>query len=413
MDKTFFLNSPFIKMIAKYPNWTLSNPNKAPLNAKKVMQGNYQAFYSYKNQGLVTLPEIFPYAKPGYRLAFRLNTLKTHIMAFDIEKDRSPSWDQKLKDLPYSYVEQSMHGGIHAFMQITADKYHSSTYREFLNATTTELQALEKNSNHKGVEFLFNNHFITFTGNRLPDQNSDYLTFVKQLTYLTQNQTQQTRKQYVKLINQANQKQTQFFNQVLLPLKRSEKIHAKQNLKIDNLTKEKALNAIRRLRNDGAFYDELADISGQCHKIYQKGLTKYYHQPSDKLAGQPDMSRIEWGTLCSLRTQLKNKVDYDTESTITSAFKNCGLNASKPNELAIFMYELIMHLHDREQEPGMNEYIFLKYRPKWEEPRPIGNWLLYQCNQVTNALQALDNQKGQDKKHQHTKRHAYARQNQF
>lgn len=299
MDEAFFLNSPFIKMMANYPNWTLSNPNKAPLNAKAIIQGNYQSFYSYKNQGLVTLDQIFPFIKPGYRLAFHLDTLKTHMMVFDIEKDRNPSWDQKLKDLPYSYVEQSMHGGIHAFMQITDDKYHSATYREILNANTTELQALEKNSNHKGVEFLFNNHFITFTGNKLPDQNSDYLYFIKKLTYYVQHQTPQTRKEYVELTSQAYTNQTKFFDDVLLPLKKAEKIKPRLGLKDIVTDDDFKMNADDNALSDALYKQLIHDKRDQ--------LNNYYLNYRKSLkAPDADMSTIEYTACCKIYGSLKS-----------------------------------------------------------------------------------------------------------
>lgn len=159
-----FLDNTFIKNIATEPRWTISHPaEKKPMDAYLFMNESRLAGASFK-RGYNPLTDLYTLvdwltSSNMYptNLTYYLNGEINRQIVLDIEPTCPKGIaNDFITSLPWEYAETSLSGnGIH--LGLTLPKNHTLRF--------DKLTVLQSPDSY--YEYLFNNHYITFTMNQI------------------------------------------------------------------------------------------------------------------------------------------------------------------------------------------------------------------------------------------------------
>lgn len=159
-----FSQNPLIKTIANDKNWTVSDINKRPVDARYLLD-----YHQVRNASLlsdpyplVTLNELNTNENlQAVNRAYRLSALENRIFMIDIEPKTNDETLLKWAQFPAQYTEVSKNGGLHLLIQVPESLITPENQYLF-----NEITVIRDGDNNE-VEFLFNRHYITFT-KRIP-----------------------------------------------------------------------------------------------------------------------------------------------------------------------------------------------------------------------------------------------------
>lgn len=354
-----FNNNPLIKRISQIPQWTISDNNKHPLNIQSAIDTDfrYPKFFSYDRQGNLAPLADFDNKVPASltNRAIRLNTEKLHIFALDIEPEYNhDQWNQWLRWLPYDYAEFSTHNGIHMLVNIPDDVYNISEFKNYVNHRT-DVQFLEEEKSHQGIEFVFNRHFMTLTRRVIIDPQD--MPFE---SYPPRNDADRSKRI------------AQFILKVIKPA--DDKAHSDLNInrdilaKIDDTTKQQAAILKTYITKD------------EIDHAKQTAVAK-----AKNPEGGLDLSRLEWRFFSSI---------YGYYRQIT---KNAAYLTSLEQQLRISNVKELTKVINSDTVTAVTMAMIgqetLRPRPKWNTKRQGIPWLLSNCFKVIKYFTEKDNAK--------------------
>lgn len=154
-----FRQNPLIDKMKSDTEWTVSNNNKAPLDAKKLLYENYKMEYASlfeEPYPLVALTELDADPNLDYvNRAYHLDARKNRIFMIDVEPEATNDTLMNAMMCPAGYTEVSKRGGIHLLIEIPEDLITPEN-EYLLDTTVIKDEKLE-------IEYIFNNHYCTFT----------------------------------------------------------------------------------------------------------------------------------------------------------------------------------------------------------------------------------------------------------
>jgi hypothetical protein len=171
-DETYkaFYENPIIQRLADNEQWTLSNPDKKPLDVTEYLLTKdtatphiWGASFDRGHNPYVKLDVILQEFPTAWNHAYALNYLIDDIVVMDIEKTCPEAIKEQFLKLPYLYAETSMSGqGLHLIFE---------TPKCLTNyPIAAKKQKLQEK--HGYYEIMLN-HMITFTRNVLPEREPE------------------------------------------------------------------------------------------------------------------------------------------------------------------------------------------------------------------------------------------------
>lgn len=156
-SKQLFKQHPIIQRISENKRWTVSNDNKLPLNTHDLMSGFIRLANVYDEVNpLTTLNALDDNENlDAVNRTYHLNASQNRILMVDAEPDAPDDVLQRVLAFPAEYTEISRNGGVHLLIQVP-EHLITEENRYLFDLTVIK----DKDLN---VEYLFNNHFCTFT----------------------------------------------------------------------------------------------------------------------------------------------------------------------------------------------------------------------------------------------------------
>ncbi len=148
-------------LLPAYHTWAFRLNAETPLNATKAANLKWRGARSDDTDATMPLTTLHTLLPAYHTWAFRLNAENFGFVIIDIEETATPEEIDLWLSMPYLYAEHSMSGkGIHLVVD-AAILETSPSWMDFM--------ALPKIQSHdRHVEILMRNHWVTFTGNTLP-----------------------------------------------------------------------------------------------------------------------------------------------------------------------------------------------------------------------------------------------------
>lgn len=172
-----FYHNKAIQQIAKIPRWTISTPDKVPINIVKFIKSNFQIAEGCGDETTqcMKLFDMMNQVPNAINNTFYLDAYRDGFVVLDVEPKCSDKLKEKFLNLPHLYAERSMSGhGYHLLFKLP-DLIND--YPEL------KIKRVWK-SPEKDYELLFN-HTITFTRDtqNIPksNQSESFDTFFKEL----------------------------------------------------------------------------------------------------------------------------------------------------------------------------------------------------------------------------------------
>ena len=165
MDQIYysFRNNPFIASIADNERWTVSTSQKMPIDMYTFINKGIISGAVYNNElSLVTLDALNQAIPNAAVYTYYMDALIDNFVVLDIEPKCPDEIKESLLNMKCLYAETSMSGkGIHMIF-----KAPMNVFKQYPSAK--EKTAMKEE--HGYYEILLN-HYITFTGNQIPDAN--------------------------------------------------------------------------------------------------------------------------------------------------------------------------------------------------------------------------------------------------
>ena len=162
-----FLSNPAVRSIADRPKWTISDKDKRPISLYCLLNrhGEVKGCHTDMPGDMLPLDEMidrfhatFPNAGLLSNFAYNLDVMEDDLVVLDIEPTCPPAQLRRFMQLPYLYGERSLSGkGIHLVFP------KPSNFDLFPKA----MKKVALKGPGKHYEILLN-HWVTFTGNVLP-----------------------------------------------------------------------------------------------------------------------------------------------------------------------------------------------------------------------------------------------------
>lgn len=155
--------------------WVYSDENKVPIDPKMLFYNIKKGLMDLENAANLQQLNSLPNIPTTWQPAFRLQASKNHLAVVDIEPPGMQSSNPWLT-LPYLYVENSRHDGLHGIVQLESLFGSDISKWKGLNKTVIKMNDIH-------TEILLNNHFITLTGKNpsqlyQPNNSVDKTNFV-------------------------------------------------------------------------------------------------------------------------------------------------------------------------------------------------------------------------------------------
>lgn len=165
MDQIYysFRNNPFIASIAANERWTVSTSQKMPIDMYTFINKGIISGAVYNNElSLVSLDALNQAIPNAAIYTYYMDALIDNFVVLDIEPKCPDDIKENLIKMKCLYMETSMSGkGVHMVFKAPMDILH-----KYPNAK--EKTAMKEE--HGYYEILLN-HYITFTGNQIPEAN--------------------------------------------------------------------------------------------------------------------------------------------------------------------------------------------------------------------------------------------------
>ncbi|MCL6663488.1 hypothetical protein [Paenibacillus amylolyticus] len=166
-----FSQNPLITKLSADPNWTVSDNEKRPVNAKVLLE-TYEVYNAKlgenKEWPLVTLPELDADENlECVNRAYRLRARENRVIAIDVEPI-APDWmKHQVLHFPAQYTELSKNGGVHALI-LVPEYLINDDNRYLFDDLSVFKEPVPKDKNGKDMrsayfEVIFNDHYLTFT----------------------------------------------------------------------------------------------------------------------------------------------------------------------------------------------------------------------------------------------------------
>lgn len=157
-----FNQNSLIKKLGSDEKWTISDKSKVPIDAayllktKDVVRNAKLTDPSYNP--LVSLTRLnYESDLELANRAYRLSAFDNNTFMIDIEPKADDALLQEWMNFPAQYTEVSMNGGVHLLIQVP-DSLITDKNRHIFESVVQ----IKDGSNNE-MEFLFNDHYITFT----------------------------------------------------------------------------------------------------------------------------------------------------------------------------------------------------------------------------------------------------------
>lgn len=340
-----FKQNPLIQKLATDENWTLSNVDKLPINAREFLSTGYiyAVRFDQSENPLVTLNELD--ANPNLQAvnrAYRLKARKNRVIAIDVEPDAPLEMKQQALDMPAHYTELSTNGGVHLLIEVPEDLITDRNRYLFQDISVIKepLSKEEIAQRHPYYEVMFNDHFITFTKRMHPTKPCvDY------------NQNPKAKEQLRAFLE----------NLVLLDEKRQQERELAKKYRV-----EFEKNAITDEKRE--LIQRFIEMKG-----IQQGVQKAQEKRCDSFNG--DESAYEMSVANTLAYYV---LKIHSMSKNTQSFRDLA-DALGEQELIYTIYLLSKDV--------------LPYRPKHDEDRNGLPWLLYTAQQAYAYVKAKNEER--------------------
>lgn len=160
-----FKSNPLIAHLASDPWWTVSDNDKRPLDAKKLLATNDVDLARLDgDHPLVTLDALDANTNlDAVNRAYRLRARENRVIAIDVEPHAEENVKNDVFAFPAHYTELSKNGGVHLLIRVPDDCINDEN-RYMFDDLSVFKEPVPKDSERKsGYEVIFNDHYITFT----------------------------------------------------------------------------------------------------------------------------------------------------------------------------------------------------------------------------------------------------------
>ena len=173
-----FSQNPLIASMAQDANWTMSDMEKRPINARTFIDTGILENYTYDSiDPLVTLPELD--SDPNLQAvnrAYRLKARQNRIIAVDVEPEAPLDMKLESLNMPAHFTELSMNGGVHLVIQVPEDCINDENRYMFDDLSVVKEVIPNDPATNKPYqrpafyEVILNDHFVTFTKRMIVDK---------------------------------------------------------------------------------------------------------------------------------------------------------------------------------------------------------------------------------------------------
>lgn len=153
-----FAQMPIIQSIKDETEWTVSTDNKIPVDMKHFLdtQGSVKPANVLADEyPLVKLQDMDIPMLDGINRTYHLQAQKNRIFMVDVEPKASPSMLNSAINFPANYKEISKNGGVHLLIKVP-ESLITDQNKYLFDGTVFKSETGD-------FEYIFNNHFITFT----------------------------------------------------------------------------------------------------------------------------------------------------------------------------------------------------------------------------------------------------------
>lgn len=349
-----FYRNKLIQRLSTVPQWSVSDIKKRPLNAKQGIQTHFRqvGLFSFKNQGIAPLTDFDQLVPPSLsNRALRLNMPVCRVVAVDIEPTYDHNrWNKWLAWMPVDYIEYSRHNGYHILIDVSERVYNHPQIHQMLKERT-KLVFFDEGKSHQGIEFTFNNTFITLTRRVITDVNDYPFTPLS-----IPNQTAKEDR-LIAFLNYLQKLKQNEVNVQPVNVNKADYFNAKKQKEAKVIAKYLAKDDLQHAKENALKIDSNAD-------------------------GKLDLSRVEWRFMASvygyykqLPKNLNIVANLQQDLQIPSSSKVIKL--LKDPKVAAATIAVIGHDH-------------LKPRDKWRSQRDGLPWLLYYGVKIVSYFNAQD-----------------------
>lgn len=171
-----FMSNPLIQHIANETQWTLSDNEKRPINARQFLDEGlvYNAKFD-KGHPLVTLPELDANEDlQAVNRAYRLHARDNRVIVIDVEPSAPQTMIEEAKQFPAHLTEMSRNGGVHLLILVPEDMIDDTNRYMFDDLSVFKEPVPKPEAGEKErsayFEVIFNDHYITFTKKLLTEK---------------------------------------------------------------------------------------------------------------------------------------------------------------------------------------------------------------------------------------------------
>lgn len=163
IDPLTFRNVPIINYLSTDKRWTVSDKDKRPINAKKLLETG-DLFGAREESELVTLIDLDndPNLQAVNR-TYRLNARHNNIIMIDVEPEASNEMKNFAYFFPAHFTELSMNGGVHLLIHVPDDCITDDNRYMFTDLSVFKEPIPDGENRPAHYEVLFNDHYVTFT----------------------------------------------------------------------------------------------------------------------------------------------------------------------------------------------------------------------------------------------------------
>lgn len=160
-----FKQNPLIAELACEPNWTMSDVQKRPVNAKRYLETGLVTNAKWNDGSpLVTLDELDKDKNlNAVNRAYRLKARENLVIAIDVEPVAPDAMKRDVLNFPAHYTESSTNGGVHLLIKVPKDCVTDENQYLFQDLSVFKEPVPKDETREAYYEVLFNDHFITFT----------------------------------------------------------------------------------------------------------------------------------------------------------------------------------------------------------------------------------------------------------
>lgn len=159
-----FSQNPLIDRIANEKQWTVSDDQKRPVNAKLLLESGAVFNAKPEDDPLVTLGELDADQNlNAVNRAYRLHARDNRVIMIDVEPAAPDAMKQSILNFPGHYTELSKNGGVHVMILVPDDCITDENRYMFDELSVFKEPVPKGEQREAHYEVLFNDHYVTFT----------------------------------------------------------------------------------------------------------------------------------------------------------------------------------------------------------------------------------------------------------